>query len=83
MKFSTEHTPVFNLKSEFSAACFETIEQNDDLCNARERIKKQQEDGSSIKETFYDFTTFAAGDYAKASTNMLGKHFLGLMRDKD
>ena len=73
---TTNTTTTLNFNDGFAAECLDTIIQSNDIYQARERIRKRQEVGSSIKKRLAKFQKFAAGNHIKASTNRLGKDTL-------
>ena len=49
---------------------------------ARERIKKRKEDGTSIKDRLSKHGNISTGNHAKAGTNRLGKDTFELMKER-
>ena len=71
-----------NLEYGFADLCFDKIAQAKDTHEARERIRKRQDDGSTIKDKMRKFRKFTTGNHVKAGTNHLGKCMLELMSNK-
>ena len=76
------NTPKLNFAGGFSAVCFKRITQHSDVHQARERILKRKNEGSSIKEGLSKEQKLTAGNLVNASANRLGKDTLELMIER-
>ena len=69
----------FNFQNRFSSVYLDKIVQHGELREARERIRKRQEEVSTIKDRLKKITKFNACNHVKAGANLLGKTTLDLM----
>ena len=72
--------PSLNFNTGTASFVLDAIVQHEDLQKARERIKREQEDGKSVSEKFKKSSKITAGIIWKCGTNHLGKNVLDVMK---
>ena len=71
-----------DFNDDFAAECSDTIAQDNDMKQERERIRKRQDIGCTIKERLAKFQNFASGNTMKTGTDRPGKDALELMKER-
>ena len=77
---TTKPAPSLNFNTGTASFVLDAIVQHEDLQKARERIKREQEDGKSVSEKLKKSTKITAGIIWKCGTNHLGKNILDVMK---
>ena len=73
--------PSLNFNAGTASFVLDAIVQQEDLLKARERIKREKEDGQSVSEKLKKSAKITAGTMWKCGTNHLGKNILDLMKE--
>ena len=73
--------PSLNFSSGTASLCLDAIITSNDLQKARERIRKEKEDGKSVTEKLKESTKITAGIVWKCGTNHLEKSVLDVMKE--
>ena len=72
--------PSLNFSYGAASLCLDTIITSEDLQKARERIKKEKEDGKSVTQKLKESAKITAGIVWKCGTNHLGKSVIDAMK---
>ena len=73
--------PSLNFNTGTASFVLDAIVQQEDLLKARERIKREREDGQSVSEKLKKSAKITAGVMWKCGTNHLGRNLLDLMKE--
>ena len=74
-------TPILNFSEGVSSVCLDKLVQQSDLMKSRERIKKEQMNGKSVREMLEKARKVTLGAVFKCGTNCLGKTFYDVCKE--
>ena len=80
MTTSDTKPPSLNFNTGTTSFVLDAIVRHEDLQKARERIKKEQDDGKSVSEKLQKSSKITAGIMWKCGTNHVGKNVLDVMK---
>ena len=78
-----EHkVPTLNYNNPNSAFCIDAIVQHEDLMSARERIKKEKDNGASVRDKILASKKVTAGHLVKAGTHRIGMTVFDVIHER-